>query len=170
MPKIISKDHIPWRYFVNFLMYIYQLHFWLEICIAKNFIWTTLKAATTDSRFSNSRISAKNCPIISNHSSMETIHSAFRWCINLNKKMDPYDWVCGPGSQLLKWRTVILNCNNIYCFYCIFFSSKCSLGRKRHFSKTKIKYSAVKRSIAIKRIQNNKNCPPKKICVYIYVQ
>ncbi len=48
MPKIIrilSKDYVPWRYFVNFKLWIYQnLCFdWLVICIVKNFIRTTLK-------------------------------------------------------------------------------------------------------------------------------
>ncbi len=93
--------------------------------------------------------------------------------------MDPYDWVCGPGSQLLKWRTVILNCNNIYCFYCIFFLVNAALGVRdifqnvsQNFSKnTKIKYNAVKRSIAINRIQNKRFCSHKiGVCsVYIYV-
>ncbi len=74
MPKIIRiliKDHVPWRYFVNFLPYIYQNFskikiIWLVICIAKNFIWTTLKAifsifvfyAPSDCRYSNSCISS----------------------------------------------------------------------------------------------------------------
>ncbi len=51
--------------------------FWLVICIAKGFIWTTLKViysifrfffAPSDSRFSSTCISAKYCPIITNHS------------------------------------------------------------------------------------------------------
>ncbi len=60
---------------------ISKLHFLLVICLAKNFIWTTLKEifsifrffyfllfffATSDSRFSNSCISAKYCPIHTN--------------------------------------------------------------------------------------------------------
>ncbi len=47
MPKIIrilGKDDVSWRYFVNLLLLIYQLNFWLVICITKNLIWTTLKA------------------------------------------------------------------------------------------------------------------------------
>ncbi len=69
---------------------ISKLNFWLVICIAKNFIWTTLKAifsifdffAPSDSRFSNSCISAKyyNKPYING----KLIYSAFRWCINLS--------------------------------------------------------------------------------------
>ncbi len=60
---------------------ISKLNFSLVICIAKNFIWTTLKVifsmsvffAPLDSRFSNSCILAK---------------------------YDPYDWFCGPGSHM----------------------------------------------------------------------
>ncbi len=76
------------KIFCKFLtVNISQLHFWLVICIAKNFIWTTLKAifsifrfffAPSDSRFSNSCISAKYCPILTNHISMESLF------INLN--------------------------------------------------------------------------------------
>ncbi len=54
---------------------------WLVICIDKDFIWTTLKAifsifrffVPSDSRFSNSCISAKYCPILTNHTSMEIL-------------------------------------------------------------------------------------------------
>ncbi len=60
---------------------ISERHFWLVICTAKNFIWTTLKVifsififlAPSDSRFSNSCIPDKYGPI----------------CPNL-KKNDPY--------------------------------------------------------------------------------
>ncbi len=57
MPKIIrtlNKDHVPWlRYFVNFQNFvnISKLNFLLVICIAKNFIWTTLKAIFSIFRF-----------------------------------------------------------------------------------------------------------------------
>ncbi len=59
---------------------ISKLNFWRVICIAKNFIWTTLNMisqyldffASSDSRFSNSCISDKYCP---NHTSMEIIFS-----------------------------------------------------------------------------------------------
>ncbi len=65
---------------------ISQLNSLLVICVAMDFIWTTLKVifsifnffAPSDSRFSNSFISAKYCP----------------------KKIDPYDWFCGPGSHI----------------------------------------------------------------------
>ncbi len=85
MPKIIRtlsnhlfhEDILIWST-VN----ISKLNFWLVICIAKNFIWTTLKAiffqyldyfAPSDSRYSNSCISAKYCPILTNHTSMERL-------------------------------------------------------------------------------------------------
>ncbi len=60
---------------------ILKLNFLLVICIAKNFIWTTLKLIFSvfrffsDSRFSNSCISAKYCPILTNHTSMESLFS-----------------------------------------------------------------------------------------------
>ncbi len=84
MPKIIrilSKDHVPWRYFVNFItINKSKLKFCLVICIAKHLIWTTLKIfsvlwffASSDSRFSNSCISAKYCQILTNHASMESL-------------------------------------------------------------------------------------------------
>ncbi len=72
---------------------ISTLNFWFVIFIAKNFIWTILKVifsifyffAPSDSRFSNSCISDKYCPIITNHTSMES-WCMFRWCIHLNFK------------------------------------------------------------------------------------
>ncbi len=54
MPKIfriLSKDRVPERHFVNFLPYISTLNFWLVICIAKNFIWTNLNAIFSLFRF-----------------------------------------------------------------------------------------------------------------------
>ncbi len=95
--SILSKDHVPWKYFLYF-------SFWLVICIAKNLIWTTLKAilslslsiyiyifffffffAPSDSRFSNSCISAKYCPILRNHTSMESFQMMYK--ISVLKKM-----------------------------------------------------------------------------------
>ncbi len=88
MPKIIrilSKDHVPWR--CTFLtVNISKLHLWLVICIAKNFIWTTLKMiflifrcfAPSDFQIVASQ-SDPNTPYI--HGNI--IYSAFRWCINL---------------------------------------------------------------------------------------
>ncbi len=60
-----------------------NLNFWLVICIAKNLIWTTLKMIfsifRSDSRFSNSCISVKYCPIITNHTSMERLFIHKNW-------------------------------------------------------------------------------------------
>ncbi len=52
---------------------ISKLNFCLVICIANYFIWTTLKMIFSIFRFSNSCISAKYCPIITNHTSMERL-------------------------------------------------------------------------------------------------
>ncbi len=55
-----------------------------------------------DSRFSNSCISAKYCPIITNHTSMESLFIQLWWCINPNfLKKYPYDWFCAPGSHII---------------------------------------------------------------------
>ncbi len=65
-----------------------RLNFLLVICIVKDFIWNTLKAifsifflfkffALSDFRFSNSCISAKYCPILTNHTAMECILFSF---------------------------------------------------------------------------------------------
>ncbi len=61
---------------------ISKLNLWLVICIAKNFIWTTLKAIFSIFRFFCTFRFQMNqyCP---NHTSMEIL-LAFRWCINLN--------------------------------------------------------------------------------------
>ncbi len=97
---------------------ISKLNFWLVICFAKNFIWTTLKAifsifrfflffATSDFRFSNSCISTKYCPILT---------------------IDLYDWFCGPGSHIVKsvsnsrffrWRKS-LSINKLHCSISIY--------------------------------------------------
>ncbi len=45
--------------------------------------------APSDSRFSNSCILAKYCPILTNHTSMEIYFEKL-----------PYDRFCGPGSQM----------------------------------------------------------------------
>ncbi len=93
MPKIIrilSKDQVPWRYFVNFpTINISKLNYWLVICIAKNFIWTTLKAIfSIFFIFLHPQI--PDFPILSYHNKPyingKIIYSAFRWCINLNSK------------------------------------------------------------------------------------
>ncbi len=63
---------------------ISKLNFWLVICIAKNFIWTTLKVIFSVFRFFFiylcQILSYSNKPYING----KLIYSAFRWCINLN--------------------------------------------------------------------------------------
>ncbi len=81
---------------------ISKLIFWLVICIAKNFIWTTVKMI-----FSIFWIFCtlgfqifKYCPIITNHTSMENVFS-FRVMYKYQfRKIDAYDWFCGPGSHI----------------------------------------------------------------------
>ncbi len=75
---------------------ISKLNFWLLICIAKNFIWTTLKMIFSIFRFfCTLRFQIyKYCPIITNHTSMEILFISFDV-----HKLDPYDWFCGPGSN-----------------------------------------------------------------------
>ncbi len=94
-----------------------KLNFWLAICIAKNFIWTTLKAifaifryfCTLRFQISNSCISAKYGTILT--------------CINLNfPKMYAYDWFCGPGSHIYLYIYMYIY---IYIYtYCIFCLNK----------------------------------------------
>ncbi len=74
-------------------MHISKRNFWWVICIAKDLIWTILNAisqyfdffVTSDSRFSNSCISAEYCPILINIHQWKA-YSASKCCINLNFK------------------------------------------------------------------------------------
>ncbi len=86
------------KIFCKFLtVNILKLNFCLVICMAKNLIWTSLKAPS-DSRFSNSCISAKYCPILTNHTSMESFQMLYK---SQFRKIDTYDWFCGPGSHII---------------------------------------------------------------------
>ncbi len=105
-------------------VYISKLNFLLLICIAKNFIWTTLKMIFSifrffcTLRFSNSCISAKYFPILTNHTSLDGLFIQLWWCSMLNlKNYDPYDWFCGPGSHM--------------CMLCI--SRRNFIGRRKCF-------------------------------------
>ncbi len=86
MPKIIRiLRSCSMKIFSKFpTINISKLNYWLVICIAKNFIWTTLKMIFSIFRFfCTLRFQIfKYCPIITNHTSMESY--LFRWCINLN--------------------------------------------------------------------------------------
>ncbi len=80
---------------------ISKLNFWLVICIAKNFIWTTLKVIFSIFRFfCTLRFQIyKYCPIITNHTSMESLFIQMMYKSQFHK-IDPYDWFCAPGSHL----------------------------------------------------------------------
>ncbi len=159
MPKIIRilNKIMFHEYILKFPSQIYN--FSLVKCIAKNFIWPTLKAiflnilwksmkvtwhtakygdpysefvlchlkcthtqqwnthtvntqlgeqslascyfdvfAPSDSRFSNSCISAKYCPILTNHTSMKILFRQLSGDVYV--LINHYDWFCGPGSHL----------------------------------------------------------------------
>ncbi len=81
MPKIIrilSIDHDPED--IAYISYVTILKRLLVVCVAKNFIWTTLNAIFSIFRFFlhpqipdfNSCISVKYCHILTNHTSMES--------------------------------------------------------------------------------------------------
>ncbi len=82
MPKIIRiLRSCSMKIFSTFpIINISKLHFLLVICIAKNFIWTTLKMIFSIFRFfCTLRFQIfKYCPIITNHTSME------RWFIQIS--------------------------------------------------------------------------------------
>ncbi len=77
MPKIIRiLRSCSMKIFCKFpTVNISKLNFWLVICIAKNFIWTTLKMIFSIFRFfCTLRFQIyKYCPIITNHTSMEIL-------------------------------------------------------------------------------------------------
>ncbi len=86
------------------ILYIsyHKLNYWLVICIAKNFIWTTLKVIFSIFWFfCTLRFQIfKYCPIITNHTSMESYLFSFQMMHTSQfHKIDPYDWFCAPGSQ-----------------------------------------------------------------------
>ncbi len=107
MPKIIRiLRSCSMKIFCKFpTLNISKLNFWLVICIAKNFIWTTLKVIFSIFRFfCTLRFQIyKYCPIITNHTSMENCLFSFQMMHKSQfQKIDPYDWFCGPGSHLVK--------------------------------------------------------------------
>ncbi len=77
MPKIIRiLRSCSMKIFYKFpTVNISKLNFWLVICIAKNFIWTTLKMIFSIFRFfCTLRFQIyKYCPIITNHTSMQIL-------------------------------------------------------------------------------------------------
>ncbi len=89
MPKIIRiLRSCSMKIFSKFpTINISKLNFWLVICIAKNFIWTTLKVIFSIFRFFCT-LRFQIFKILSYHNKSyingKIIYSAFRWCINLN--------------------------------------------------------------------------------------
>ncbi len=72
--------------------------FLLVVCIAKNFIWTVLKAifrffCTLRFRFSNSCISAKYCPILTNPTSMESLFIQLSYAVYISISKDWHLWM-----------------------------------------------------------------------------
>ncbi len=61
---------------ILYISYRKYINFWFVICIAKNFIWTTLNIYIII--FSNSCISAKYCPVLTNHTSMESLFILYK--------------------------------------------------------------------------------------------
>ncbi len=103
MPKIIRiLRSCSMKIFCKFpTVNISKLNFWLVICIAKNFIWTTLKMIFSIFRFfCTLRFQIfKYCSIITNHTSMESYLFSFQMMHKSQfHKIDPYDWFCAPGS------------------------------------------------------------------------
>ncbi len=97
MPKIIrilSKDHVPWRLEDALLRTSFgQLYRWFSQYF--DFF------APSDSRFSNSYISAKHCPILTKHTSMEILF------IQLSDDRS----ISISTNRLVLWsRVTILNC------------------------------------------------------------
>ncbi len=99
---------------------ISKLNFLLVICIAKNFIWTTLKVIFSIfrfCRFSNSWISAKYTPILTNHTSIESLFIQF-------KKLALMTGFCGPGSHIL-WPPEVTRQHcirsrlKLHCMHCL---------------------------------------------------
>ncbi len=105
---------------------ISKLNFWLVICIAKDFIWTTLKMIFSIFwffcilRFSNSFISTKYCPIITNHTSMESYLFSFQMMYTSQiRKMYTYDCFCAPWSHISVRSSIIFFAwKSIWCRYC----------------------------------------------------
>ncbi len=107
---------------------ISKLNFWLVICIAKNFIWTTLKMIFSIYRFfCTLRFQIyKYCPIITNHTSMERLMYEKSWHLRLvlcSRVTHLCEWdigVCGIWlcevflvSQALYQSWVLDSCRNI---------------------------------------------------------
>ncbi len=85
---------------------ISKLNFWSVIWIAKNFIWTILKGIFSIFRFLlhpqslNFQIVVSQ-PILSYTSTESLFIQLSDYVYILIKKIGPYDWFCGPESQII---------------------------------------------------------------------
>ncbi len=114
MPKIIRilrSCSMKIFYTVN----ISKLNFWLVICIAKNFIWTTLKMIFSIFRFfCTLRFQFfKYCPIITNHTSMESyLFSVQMMHTSQFRKINTYDWfLCSRvtyNDHIALWNMIVI--------------------------------------------------------------
>ncbi len=86
--------------------------FWLVICIAKNFIWTTLKVMFSIFRFfcppqisdfQRIVVSQPNIvrQILTNHTSIESLFISFQIIFKSQFKHVVYDWFCGSWSHIM---------------------------------------------------------------------
>ncbi len=156
---------------------ISKLHFWLVICIAKNFIWTTLKAIFSIFRFYctlrfqifSQILSSPNNPYING----KLIDSAFRLYTNLNlEKNDHYDWFCGPGSHVITFLVLVKTWNYVFINKSFVFSFFLSFSICRHtFIVFGIRIENINPIDSINLLQNHfqKFCNWTALSIYIYM-
>ncbi len=94
-----AKNPCSMKIFCKFpTVNISKLNFYLVICIAKNLIWTTLKAIFLEIPDFQIVVSRPNI-VLTNHTSMESVFIQLIYKSRF-QKMYPYDWFCDPGSQI----------------------------------------------------------------------
>ncbi len=114
---------------------ISKLNFWLVICIAKNFIWTTLKMIFSIFRFfCTLRFQIyKYCPIITNHTSMERLfiqimYKSSKFQMQFNSKYSYTKYISYQhiaGYHWYKYYIWSITCAHNACF--LILSLKCVL-------------------------------------------
>ncbi len=62
-----------------------------------DFLSISIFFAPSDSRFSNNCISSKYCPIHQRKAYLFSFQMIYK---SQFRRIDPYDWVCGPGSHM----------------------------------------------------------------------
>ncbi len=124
MPKIIMiLRSCSMKIFSKFpTVNISKLNFWLVICVAKNFIWTTLKMIFSIFRFFL-HPQIPDFQILFDHNKPyihgQIINSAFRWCINLNFKKFTLKtgFVARVTFILHKYKHIITNTAYVFIDY-----------------------------------------------------